>query len=497
MPSPAHRPSPSRPVRRAAFASDAHLWGGDPVGVERAAAFVDAAVADGCDAVFLLGDLFRGWLGTPSLRDPGLAPFLDALVRATSADVRVVLVHGNYDFLLGREVEDALGVEMVGRSLTVSLGGWRVHLSHGDEYCTLDHSYHRLHRVLRSRPFRALVGALPAATRRRMARFVEDGSKERSEAKLPVVKDHVDAAIAARFAAGDDVAICGHVHTARDTELEAPDGARGRLVVLGDFETTGSHAVWRDRRLELVRVDPRWVDGRPLVVAIDGPAGSGKSSAARRLAERLRFARLDSGALYRTVAARALRDGVDTDDGEALAALTAAIDWCVHVDGGVSMDGERMGDDELRGPEVSAVVSPVSAHPGVRAALLDVQRRAADGHPGLVAEGRDMASVVFPDADLSVFLDASAEVRARRRLAQNPGEGRSVDEVRAAIEARDRRDSQRPTAPLRRAEGAVLVDTSELTPTAVDARLEALVVERLRRRAARRTAPARTAAPVA
>lgn len=480
------RPSPARPVRRAVFASDAHLWAGDPVGVERAARFVEAAVADGCDAVFLLGDVFRGWLGPPSLRDPGLAPFLDALGAATASDVRVVLVHGNYDFMLGRAIEEALGVEMVGRATAVSLGGRRVRLSHGDEYCTLDHGYHRLHRVLRSRPFRAVVSALPTSTRQWMASYVEEGSKERSDVKLPAVKDHVDDAIVAQFAAGHDVAICGHVHTARDEVLEGADGARGRLVVLGDFETTGSHAVWHDGRLELRRVDPSWVDGRPFVVAIDGPAGSGKSSAARRLAERLRFARLDSGALYRSVAARALRDGVDVTDGEALGRLARAVDWAVHVDGGVSMDGERMQDAEIRGPEVAAIVSPVSAHPAVRAALLDVQRGAAEGHPGLVAEGRDMASVVFPDADLCVYLDASPEERARRRLAQDPGEGTSVDEVRAAIEARDRRDSQRSTAPLQRMEGAELVDTTDLTPAEVDDRLEALVVSRLRRRAAAR-----------
>ncbi len=486
----APRPPSSRPIRRAVFASDFHLWAGDPRGVERAAAFVARAVADGCDAVFLLGDVFRGWLGAPSLRDPGLAPFLDELRAATSAGVRVVLVHGNYDFLMGRSIEEALGVEMVGLSTAVALGGQRVRLSHGDEYCTLDVSYHKLHRILRSRPFRALVNVLPTATRQRMANFVESGSKERSEVKLPTIKDHVDDAIIAQFAAGHDAAICGHVHTARDEWLGV-DEARGRLIVLGDFETTGSHAVWSDRQLVLHRVDPLWVDGRPLVIAIDGPAGSGKSSTAQRLAERLHFARLDSGALYRTVAARALRAGVDTTDGEALGALTRAIRWEVHVDGGVSADGERMTDAEIRGPAVAALVSPVSAHPAVRAALLDVQRDAAQGHPGLVSEGRDMASVVFPDADLSIYLDARPEVRATRRLAQNPGEGASVDEVRAAIETRDRRDSERSVAPLQRTDGATLVDTSDLSPEEVDERLEALVVSVIRRRAARRLSEGR------
>ncbi|MDW8361123.1 MAG: (d)CMP kinase [Myxococcales bacterium] len=202
------------------------------------------------------------------------------------------------------------------------------------------------------------------------------------------------------------------------------------------------------------------------IVAIDGPAGAGKTSVARALAERLGWLRLDTGALYRAVALAARERGVDWNDGPALGRMVSGLDLEVEAAPGgrsrVRIDG-RDRSDELRLPEIARGASDVSRHPEVRAALLDVQRRV--GREGaLVCEGRDIGTVVFPDAELKVFLTASPEERVRRRIAELRAMGVQVDESAMASEiaARDAQDSTRALAPLRPAPDAVVLDTTDM-----------------------------------
>jgi cytidylate kinase len=211
-----------------------------------------------------------------------------------------------------------------------------------------------------------------------------------------------------------------------------------------------------------------------LIVAIDGPVGSGKSTVARRVAELLGYVHLDSGAMYRGVAWKALRDGVPLDSPEQLAALaeTVRIDL-VPSDGKlrVILDGEDI-TDLIRTPEVSHAASVVAVVPEVRHPMVAEQRRAG-AQGGVVMEGRDIGSVVFPHADLKIFLDASPEVRAERRLRelQEKGETLELDKVLADVRQRDRRDREREMSPLVRAADAVVVDN-----TAMDAEETARVI---------------------
>lgn len=198
------------------------------------------------------------------------------------------------------------------------------------------------------------------------------------------------------------------------------------------------------------------------VIAIDGPSASGKGTVARRVAAALGFHFLDSGALYRLVAMAALRRGVDPGNEAAVGALAHALDARFQGEE-VFLDGERV-TDAIRDESVSAAASRVAAHPAVRGALLQRQRAFRQA-PGLVADGRDMGSLVFPDARLKVFLTASPEERARRRYKQLIDKGLSAnmrDLVRDIAE-RDQRDRERSVAPLRQADGARLIDTTSLS----------------------------------
>lgn len=206
------------------------------------------------------------------------------------------------------------------------------------------------------------------------------------------------------------------------------------------------------------------------VVALDGPSGTGKTTVARRLAQRLGAGYLDTGAMYRLVTLAVLRAGVDTADPAAVAAVAAKADYTVgwNPDDPVTLlDGADAGG-EIRGPEVTGSVSAVAAVPEVRALLVDAQRRIIDDvvaeAGGVVVEGRDIGTVVAPDAPLKVFLTAAADVRAARRTAQDAAEGREADhdEVRASVDRRDNFDSTRAVDPMRPAADAVLMDTSEL-----------------------------------
>ncbi|MFM8980109.1 MAG: (d)CMP kinase [Planctomycetia bacterium] len=199
----------------------------------------------------------------------------------------------------------------------------------------------------------------------------------------------------------------------------------------------------------------------PFVVAIDGPAGAGKSTVARRLAVALGFAYLDTGAMYRAVTFEALRRGVALDVPGPLAELARHLPLVLHRDGRVDIGGEDV-SAALRSDAVNAGVSVVAAVPEVREVMVGHQRRFAQQQGRIVAEGRDIGSVVFPDAAAKIYLDADPGERARRRLAEAGG-GKALAEVQAGLERRDRLDSTRATAPLVQARGAVRLDTTHLT----------------------------------
>ena len=199
-----------------------------------------------------------------------------------------------------------------------------------------------------------------------------------------------------------------------------------------------------------------------ILVTIDGPAGSGKSSVARAVAGRLGVVNLNTGAAYRAAALLALRENCDLGDPAKLAALARRVDLDPE---GASIDGERVGEPDLRSPEVSAAASKVSAHAPLREVLLPVQRaaaRKARDEGGAVVEGRDIGTVVLPDAELKVYLSAAPEERARRRAYQTGREG-ELDRIRAAIARRDRQDSEREISPLKPAADAVVLDTTSLS----------------------------------
>ena len=213
------------------------------------------------------------------------------------------------------------------------------------------------------------------------------------------------------------------------------------------------------------------------VIAIDGPSGSGKGTLATDLAKRLGWHYLDSGALYRIVAAVALTRGIDLDAATALAKMAAEVD-VRFKQGEVYADGENL-TDVIRREEISIASSQVAALPGVRSAIL-TQQHNQRRPPGLVADGRDMGTVVFRDAGCKIFLDASAEVRAERRHKQLKNKGLSVSfrALLASIQERDARDAGRAVSPLTPAEDAVVIDSTRMSIEEVLEHVLAIVVER-------------------
>ncbi len=206
------------------------------------------------------------------------------------------------------------------------------------------------------------------------------------------------------------------------------------------------------------------------VIAIDGPAGAGKSTVARALAARLGLEYLDTGAMYRAVTYAAMRRGIDTTDLDRVAKLAEDITLEVG-EHGVLVDGFDA-TTEIRSHEVTTAVSAVAANSEVRAELVRRQRNWANQRGGGVLEGRDIGSVVFPDAQLKLYLTASPRVRAERRVAEAGGD---VDEIEAAIERRDRHDSSRNDSPLVEADGSIVVDTTGLSIDEVLERIEHLL----------------------
>lgn len=221
---------------------------------------------------------------------------------------------------------------------------------------------------------------------------------------------------------------------------------------------------------------------RELIVTIDGPAGAGKSTAARSLAQRLGYRYLDTGAMYRAVAWKIKRAGVAPDDSPAIADLVGRTRVEVLEGGGrlrVLVDGQDV-TEAIRSPEISSLASLVSALAPVRRHLSQIQRHLGE-KGGVVAEGRDMGTVVFPDADVKFYLDASLAERARRHLMEDRQRSRPAEEAvaMADIVARDRADQERALAPLVKASDAIVIDSTDLSPEAVVDRMLA-AIERIR-----------------
>ena len=206
------------------------------------------------------------------------------------------------------------------------------------------------------------------------------------------------------------------------------------------------------------------------VIAIDGPAGAGKSTIARALAARLKLNYLDTGAMYRAVTCAALQRNISLEDRDLVAELARELTVDVRDDG-VFVDGEDV-TTAIRTPEITAAVSAVAANSGVRAEMRARQKAWAVERGGGVIEGRDIGSVVFPDAELKLYLTASPRTRAQRRVAEAGGD---VDEIEQAIAARDHHDSNRADSPLTTADGSVVVDTTGLGIQEVLAKIEALI----------------------
>jgi cytidylate kinase len=222
------------------------------------------------------------------------------------------------------------------------------------------------------------------------------------------------------------------------------------------------------------------------VVAIDGPAGAGKSTVARRLAGRVGFTLLDTGALYRTVALASAQSGVDWNDADGVTAVARRIvdERLLEVSSDANGAARvRLGADDvseaIRAPQMSMGASRVSAIAGVRAALLNMQRRAGE-NGGIVLEGRDIGTVVFPDAEVKFFLTAKPEVRARRRREELAAKGQAVDyeTTLAEVRKRDEQDSLRAVSPLKIADDAIVIDSSDVSIDTVVERMAALVAER-------------------
>jgi cytidylate kinase len=231
------------------------------------------------------------------------------------------------------------------------------------------------------------------------------------------------------------------------------------------------------------------VTQRPFIVAIDGPAGAGKSTVSKILARRLSFALVDTGAIYRCVALMARTEGIAFDDDGRLRELLGRIQVRFEVVGEenrVYLGGQDV-SGEIRTPEISMAASQVSSRPVVREGLLELQRRLALAAPlGAILEGRDIGTVVFPDADAKFFLEANPEVRARRRFEElfQKGVESSLEEVLSSQTQRDRDDSQRAVAPLKAADDAVRVDSSSLPLSEVVHNMEKRIRELLARRGA-------------
>jgi len=521
---------------RQVFVSDVHLEPAEPERADRFLSWLEGLDPREHE-VWILGDLFDLWVADRQLRLPFFDEICRRLARVTASGLRTTFVHGNRDFFVGRRFERATGVRVQSDPIVRELQGRRFLLTHGDLLCASDRAYQRMRRVLRSRPVRVLAALLPLravfAIGRLLRRKSDDAIRRKSDATLAPPREAI---LEAAREHDCEAVVFGHLHRASHARMCGTAGIEVEVVVLGAWERGRSFARLEGGRLESrsasagrpergaedgaadgaeegaadgaearvpVERDPALgpsrvpasataqgresgcrdrnpdAEGaaaggaghRRRVVTIDGPAGAGKSTVARRLARRLSFDFLDTGAMYRAITWRVLESGVDPEDASGVERVLAStrLDWTDQ--GELRVDGRVVGP-EIRTAAVNEAVSRVSAHPDVRRAMVEKQRELAERRD-LVAEGRDMGSVVFPNADVRFYLDADVGERARRRAAELAARGEAVDEdaLRAAIEARDLADRTRDESPLRRVEGMRIVDTTGLAPDEVVARL--------------------------
>ena len=415
-------------------------------------------------ALVVLGDLFEYWIGAGQAREAQHAALLAQLSARARAGTALHFLHGNRDFLLGHSFEQASGGRVhPGGLLGRTAAGTRILFLHGDELATLDRSYQRLRAVVRTGALRRLANAAPAGLSAAVARALRRRSRRAVAGKPPATVALQEAAAAEWCARhGASWLVCGHAHRFRDQRLaggarwlvlDAFGGARDVLVVSGEgeLEVEGSDA----RRSQ--RAEPSLSSGARMIIALDGPAGVGKSSVARRLARALGFFFLDTGAMYRAVTLSVLGRGLAPTDAEACTRVARGLALDFDAEGRVRIDGEP-GEPAIRSPEVTAAVSQVSAHPGVRECVVARQRALVEERPGIVAEGRDTTTVVFPGAMHKFYLTASVDERARRRALQQ-GTPEQLAEIRADIERRDALDSTRVHSPLRAAKDARRIET--------------------------------------
>lgn len=214
------------------------------------------------------------------------------------------------------------------------------------------------------------------------------------------------------------------------------------------------------------------------VIAIDGPAGAGKGTITKQLAEKLGFINIDTGAMFRCVTLNMLQKKIGMEDETGIQKLLEKIEINMKENGTIFLNGKEV-TKEIRENEVNNFVSPVSVIPIVREKLLELQRKMAEGK-NVIMEGRDIGTVVFPNADLKIYLDATPEERAKRRVKQNEEKGIicSYEEVLQGIMDRDKRDSSREVAPLKRAQDAIYIDSSDMSIKEVVVRIMELVEEK-------------------
>lgn len=429
-------------------------------------------------ALFVLGDLFEYWIGRSQAREPRYAELLDQLCTLARAGTALHFLHGNRDFLLGQDfARRVAGAVHPHGVVGARADGSRVLFLHGDELATRDRSYQRLRRVLRADLVSGTAQRLPPGLANALARGLRRRSRaavaKKSETYVELQRVDAERALAA---AGAVELVCGHAHRWRReplaggtwTVLDAFGGERDVLVVGSDG---GLEPVSSRRTL---RAPPAPLSsGAPMIIALDGPAGVGKSSVARALARALDIFFLDTGAMYRAVTLVVLERGLSPADAAACGAVARELALSFDGHGRILIDG-RAGEPAIRGSDVTTHVSEVSAHPAVREAIVAEQRAIAARTKGVVAEGRDTTTVVFPRATFKFYLDASPAERARRRAHQELALER-VAEIQADIERRDAHDSSRAHSPLREADDAVRIDTDGLELEGVVARILAHV----------------------